>query len=46
MNEYLATGLIVFAFLAGCWAGFGIGGDHMARTIERARQSHRERADG
>lgn len=46
MNFYAALGLIIFAFLVGCWAGFGIGGDHMARLIERRRHSHRTRADG
>lgn len=46
MNLYFALGMICFAFVAGCWAGFGMGGDHMARMIERSRTSHRERADG
>ncbi|WP_337186730.1 hypothetical protein [Phenylobacterium sp.] len=46
MNFYAALGLIIFAFLAGFWSGFGIGGDLMTRMIDKARQSHRERADG
>lgn len=43
---WVGIGMLAFAFVAGVWAGFGIGCDHMARVYEAARRSHRDRADG